>query len=64
MLSATTSTTIPRLQPFTVGQEICHAAIDSVSPSQLVGGAVRVEERGGGGGAVMCVGEKEYPLDQ
>ena len=58
----TTTTTISNhQQSLLIGQEIFHAAIDSVSPCQVVGGHVRVTEVGKS--AVMCVGGREYPLN-
>ena len=49
-------------QSLLAGREICRAAIESLSPCQLVGGSVRVME--GKNGTVLCVGDREYPLDQ
>ena len=43
-------------------RDICREALASVSPSQLVHGSVRVEEKMGA--HVMCVGDKEYVLNQ
>ena len=44
------------------GKAICQAAVESVSPQQLVHRAVSVKEREGG--TVMCVEGREYQLNQ
>ena len=44
--------------------EICRAAIAGVSPRQLVRASVRRVARNESGAHVMCVGGREYLLDQ
>lgn len=44
------------------GREVCRAAIESVSPRQLVWGSVNVVEKDGS--TMINVGGREYPLDQ
>ena len=44
--------------------EICREAIGSVSPAHLVTESVRVVENGENCAQLMCVGDREYPLNQ
>ena len=44
--------------------EICREAIGSVSPARLVTESVRVFDSGENGPQLMCVGDREYPLNQ
>ena len=62
MISSVTQSPISQHALLT-GQEVCRAAIESVSPRQLVWGSVSVVEKVGRS-TVMHVGGREYPLDQ
>ena len=44
--------------------EICREAIGSVFPARLVNESVRVFDSGENGAQLMCVGDREYPLNQ
>ena len=61
MVSSVTQSPISQ-HALLAGREVCRAAIESVSPRQLVWGSVSVVERVGS--TVMNVGGREYPLDQ
>ena len=60
---ATTATASHHQQSLLAGREICRAAIESLSPRQLVGGSVKVVDAAGSG-AVLGVRGREYALDQ
>ena len=60
--ATSTTASLHHQQSLLAGREICRAAIESLSPRQLVGGNVRVMEKESG--AVLYVGGREYPLDQ